>query len=303
MNGKCFMNINDTPSVHRLTLIVVIAATTLATGCAREIPTLFSSMQPDGWSAQPIAINNRFTADVAFDEVSGTLVGDQGYFLYVLNNANYWDYRDAQSFVFSFVKHPRGHSWLILESPQGRIECGHSGNYGIKQPHYHDGVIQKIREGDPNPIAYLWQTMHDGQYESGNPGYDPTFVWRMPITKRGYERVHDYILNRDYQSFSLSTYNCGEMVTQAAALAGVNLASFVRLTFPPEGDVMGYHLRAWTDPAYRVFDIRSMDVLELDLRHLARMGIGSDATAQYLASKPYQPVHRLDHPPDSKPSP
>lgn len=266
------------------------------TGCASEIPPLIASTQPDGWTAQPIAINNRFTADATRDPISGAPVGDPGYYLSVLTSANYWDYSNSQSFVTSFIKHPWGHTWIILESPNSRRECGHSGNYGVMQPHYHEGVIQGVRDGDPNPIAYLWKTMDDGQYEAGNPGDDPTFVWRVPITMRAFERIDEYILNREYTKFSLSTHNCGDMVTHVASLAGVNLASMVRITFPSEGDVQGHHLRVWTDPKYGTFEIRSIDLLELDLRHLVRLGIGSDVTAAYLASKPYQPLKRSDAP-------
>lgn len=277
-------------------MIILLMATAMLSGCAREITTLYATTQNDGWGAQPIAVNHRFTADATRDPVSGIPVGEEGYFLHVLTSANYWDYGDAVAFVYSFVKHPWGHTWLILEGPQSRLECGHCGNYGVMQPRYHDGVIQKIKDGDPNPIAYLWETMEDGQFELGNPGYDPTYAWRLPITKQAHARIHQYILSREYKKFSLSAHNCGEMVTEAASLAGVNLSSQVRITFPDQGDIQGHHLRVWTDPQYGAFVLRSMDLLELDLRHLARLGIGTDATAIYRAKKPYQPLTRLDHP-------
>jgi len=40
-------------------------------------------------------------------------------------------------------------------------------------------------EWDPNPIAYVWQTMSDGQFQIGKPPRPPTFVWRLPITDDG----------------------------------------------------------------------------------------------------------------------
>lgn len=303
MNRDFHMNtVKPAQAIRAALLMLMIAAAGVAPGCAQQIPTLFSPMQADGWSAQPIAVNSRFTPDAVLDPVSGTPVGDEGFYLYVLTSANYWDYRDTQSFVVSFIKHPSGHSWMILESPRDRLECGHTGNFGLMQPRYHDGVIQRIRDDDPNPIAYIWQTMSDGQFEMGNPGREPTFVWRIPITRDAHERIYDYTMNRKYDRFSLSTYNCGEMVTQAAALAGVNLTSLVRITFPAEGKIKGHTLRVWTDPKYSAFEIRSIDVLEVDLRQLARMGIGSDATADYRKTKPYQPLVRLDHPSDVGPS-
>jgi hypothetical protein len=86
------------------------------------------------------------------------------------------------------------------------------------------------------------------------------------------------------------------MVTQAASLAGVNLASVIRITFPATNELHGHTLRLWTDPKYGVFEVRSFDVLELDLRYLAELGIGHDATADYRSSKPYEPLRRVQHP-------
>lgn len=283
-------------------LMLLLLCAWVTTGCAGPAAALFSPTRADGWGAQPIAINHRFTPDAALDPATGAPVGDEGYYLHVLISANDWDFRDSQSFVVSFIKHPAGHTWLILESPEQRLEYGHAGNYGVLQPRYHEGVIQRLRDGDANPIAYIWQTMPDGQFEVGNPGHDPTFVWRMPITRRAYQRIHKYTMDRKYDQFSLSTYNCGELVTKAAALAGINLTSMTRLTFPSKGQVQGHNLLVWTDPRYRVFEIRSMDVLEADLRHLARLGIGSDATAEYLASKPYPPLRKFDSPPELWPA-
>lgn len=279
-----------------IAMIMLMSAIVASMSCASEIGTLHATVQSDGWSAQPITINQRYTNDATRDHASGVPIGDDGYYLHILTSANYWDYSDAVTFVYSFVKHPWGHTWLILEGPRSRLECGHSGNYGVLRPRYHDGVIQKIKDKEPNPIAYLWETMLDGQFEIGNPGYDPTYVWRMPITGRAHHRIHEYVMKREYRKFNLTTYNCGELVTQAAMLAGINLSSQMRITFPDQGDIQGHHLRVWTNPKYGTFELRSMDVLELELRHLARLGIGEDGTAKYRHAKPYQQLKRLDHP-------
>jgi hypothetical protein len=299
MNSQSHTDRAQTPRTHRLIPLLAIMLITAAgalTGCARQSPTLFAAPQADGWSATPMAINNRFTEHAALAPDSGTPIGDEGYSLTILTVANDWNYRDSHSFFRSFVKHPHGHAWLILESPHERIEGGHAGNYGEKKPRYHEGVIQHIKDGDPNPITYIWKTLDDGQFESGNPGYDPTFAWRLPLTQAGYHRIHDYIMNRDYTRFCLRTHNCGEMVTQAASLAGVNLASVIRITLPATNELHGHTLRLWTDPKYSTFDVRSFDVLELDLRTLAKLGIGRDATADYRADKPYERLRRVDHP-------
>lgn len=264
-------------------LMVIILLVAITAGCAHQAPRLFARTQPDGWSAQPIAVVHRFAPDADLDPSTGTPVGDEGYNLYILNEAADWDYGDASSLVFSIWQRPWAHSWLILESPRDRLEFGHTGDLGQAKPRFHEGVYQKIRDGDPNPIAYLWQTMADGQLQIGKPNRPPTFVWRMPITRRRYQLIHEYVMQRKYDQFGVRTNNCTDLVTEAAALAGINLIHRIRLTLPPETKVFGRTLRVWTDPHYRILEYGTPEVLDADLRQLARLGIGIDATEWYLA--------------------
>ncbi len=299
MKSQSHINRAESPGTHRMCPLIaalLVTATGAITGCARPSPTLFAAPQADGWSAAPLAINSRFNEHVVLAEGSRTPIGDEDYSLSILTLANDWDYRDSRSFFRSIVKHPHGHAWLILEGPNDRIEGGHAGNYGEKKPRYHEGVVQRLRDGDPNPIEYIWRTLDDGQFEAGNPGYAPTFVWRLPLTRDAYDRIHAYLMNRDYARFSLITHNCGELVTEAASLAGVNLASMVRITFPAIIRLYGHTLRLWTDPEFSAFDVRSFDILELELRYLAELGIGHDATADYRAARPHEPLRRVNHP-------
>jgi hypothetical protein len=73
------------------------------------------------------------------------------------------------------------------------------------------------------------------------------------------------------------------MVTDAAALAGINLIHRLRLTIPK--NIPGSSTPGWTDPQYRILEFSTPDVLQLDLRQLARFGIGSDVTEWYLGLK------------------
>jgi hypothetical protein len=75
------------------------------------------------------------------------------------------------------------------------------------------------------------------------------------------------------------------MVIEVAALAGINLTHRIRLTLPPETEVWGQMRHVWTDPQYRILEYGSPDVLEVDLRQLAKLGIGSDVTEWYLSLK------------------
>jgi hypothetical protein len=278
------MNSKATERIHRARLLVVmILLAGVAVGCAHQTPRLYAPTQPDGWNAQPIAIVCRFAPDADLDPATGTPVGDEGYYLYILNEAANWDYSDTTSLLFSIWKRPWGHSWLILESPRDRLECGLTGNFGQTKARYHEGVFQRIRDGEPNPISYLWQTMSDGLFQIGKPNRPPSFVWRMPITRRRYQLLYEYVMQRKYDQFGVRTNNCTDMVIEIAALAGINLTHRIRLTLPPEIKVWGRTRRVWTDPQYRILEYSTPDVLDVDLRQLARLGIGSDATEWYLA--------------------
>jgi hypothetical protein len=277
------MNWKEAERVCRAGLLVlVILVTGGAAGCAHR---LHAPMQSDGWSAQPFVIVWRFAPDADLDPATGTPMGDDGYFLYVLTEAANWDFSEATSLLLSIWLRPWAHAWIILESPQNRLEGGHTGDFGLERPRYHEGVRQRVRDGDPNPIAYLWQTMSDGQFQKGKPNRPPTFVWRMPITRRRYQLIYEYVVQRKYDQFGVRSNNCTDMVVEAAALAGINLSHRIRLTLPPELKVWGRPRRVWTDPQFRILEFGTPEVLELDLHQLAQMGIGSDATEWYRALK------------------
>jgi hypothetical protein len=257
----------------------------VAAGCVRTTPRICAPLQPDGWSVQPISMACRFARDADLDPETGTPVGDEGYYLSILNEAARWDYHSTKSLLFSIWQRPWAHSWLMLESPGERLECGHTGDLGQSNLRFHDGVFQGIRDGDPNPIAYLWQTRSDGFFQIGKPNRPPTFVWRMPVTRQRYQLMHDYVRQRTYDQFGVRSNNCTDMVFATAALAGINLIHRIRLTLPPETKVWGRTARVWTDPRYRILEYGTPDVLEVDLRQLARLGIGSNATEWYLSLK------------------
>jgi uncharacterized protein (DUF2249 family) len=278
MTSKASERVNQTPL---LAMIRWLAGIALA--CARQKPRLYAPPQPDGWQVQPISILRRFEPDADLDPATVTPVGDEGFYLYILNDAANWDYSSTKSLLFSIWQRPWAHSWIILESPRDRLECGHTGDLGEIKARYHDGVFQGIRDGDPDPIAYLWQTRSDGQFQVGKPNRPPSFVWRIPITRQRHQLINEYVMQRKYDHFGVRSNNCTDMVIEAAALAGINLIHRIRLTLPPETKVWGRTARVWTDPQYRVLEYGTPDVLETDLRQLARLGIGSDATEWYLS--------------------
>jgi len=88
-----------TEQVRRARVLVVVML--LAGGAAGCASRLHAPMQPDGWSAQPIVVVQRFALDADLDPATGTPVGDEGYFLYILTEAANWDFRDATSLLTS----------------------------------------------------------------------------------------------------------------------------------------------------------------------------------------------------------
>ncbi|MHB8882433.1 MAG: hypothetical protein ACYC69_13100 [Thermodesulfovibrionales bacterium] len=254
-------------------------------GCVHQT-RFYAPLQPDGWSARPIPVACRFAADADLDPATGTPAGDEGYYLYVLTDSDgHRDYSTPLSVAFTFKKNPGGHSWIMLESPQGRLEYGHNGNFGQNKLHYLEGVYQRLRDEHPDPIAYLWEVLDDGRLETGRADHTPTLVWRMPLTKRRYQLIHEYVTQRTYARFNLRDDNCADMVAAAAALAGINLSHRLRLTIPQETTMLGRTMRLWTDPQYRILEFSTPDVLQLDLRQLVLFGIGSDVTEWYLGLK------------------
>jgi hypothetical protein len=254
------------------------------TGCAHLPPSLYAPMQTDGWSAQPVSIVCRFAHDAELDPVTKTPLGDEGYYFYILTKAGDWDYGSTRSFLISHVLQPWGHSWLILESPTNRLECGLNGNFGREKPKYGDGISQKAKDKDPNPISYLWETMSDGEIELGNGNRTPTFVWRMPITKQRHQLIYSHVMKWKYGQIGVRANNCVDMVTEAAELAGINLIHRIRLTLPQDIKLFWKRQHLWTDPKYRILEYSTPDVMEVDLRYLTRFGIGCDATEWYLDS-------------------
>jgi hypothetical protein len=268
-----------------ITRLLLLMTAVVIAGCVHQT-RFYSPMQPDGWSARPLPVACRFAPDADLDPATGTPVGDEGYFLYILtDSAGHRDYSTPLSVALTFKQNPGGHSWIMLESPQNRAEYGHNGNFGLAKLHYLDGVYQRFRDNHPDPIAYLWEVLDDGRLETGRSDHTPTFVWRMPITEQRYQLIHEYVMQRTYARFNLRDNNCADMVTDAAALAGINLIHRLRLTIPQETTILGKKMRPWTDPKYRILEFSTPDVLQIDLRQLARFGIGSDVTEWYLGSK------------------
>jgi len=148
MTRKASERVYQTPLLTVIRWLAGIAVT-----CARQKPRLYAPMQSDGYSAQPVGIVRRFADGADLDPATRTPVGDEGYYLHILNDAANWDYSSTKSLLFSIWQRPWAHSWIILESPGDRLECGHTGNWGKSR---RVTMTECFREsGMANPIPSL----------------------------------------------------------------------------------------------------------------------------------------------------
>jgi len=170
-----------------------------------------------------------------------------------------------------------GHSWLILEGPCKRVEVGHTPD----RPILLTGVKRLAENGDPNPIAYLWQDLRIGRRHGHLRGLRPTFVLRLPLTTEQFDSIEGLLATYHFDDFGLVGHDCSDLVVQAAKQAGVEVDYQVDITLPPTKLLYGRVYRFWTDEKFRELVLACPDVLEASLRRLARQGVGEDVTATY----------------------
>ena len=116
-------------------------------------------------------------------------------------------------------KSPTGHSWLILESPEERIECGHTLNNAKRVTHYLRGILRREKQNHPNPGAYVWESFPGGKRHGRLYFFDPSFVLYLPISEIQHKAIASYIKNYDFKNFSMVNHECTHFVAGAARLA------------------------------------------------------------------------------------
>ena len=209
----------------------------------------------------------------------GRRAADDGYWLHFRTSIAGLAVTNTEALVESLSKQPGGkstdgvgHSWILLEGPDDRIECGHSGEYGKERPTYHQGVMNLMKAGDPNPARYLWEEMHDGIRLEGSGGRDRTYTCRIPITRREHEAIRSFIDSFDFSVFALRGKGCSDFVVRIAHLAGITLPHRVRVRLPPRIRVTGTSRTLWIDPEFGSIVFGSPEVLESGLRELVETG-------------------------------
>jgi hypothetical protein len=170
-----------------------------------------------------------------------------------------------------------GHSWVILESPGKRIECGLT----PKSRNWFGGVSKLQKEGDPDPISYLWRDLPDGKRHGHLRGFHPSFAAAVNLTEEQYAAIAKFIDGFDFRTFNLMKHECTTFTVETARQVGLELDYQLEIDIPRTARLLGKDYRVWTDPQYSELEIATPDVLERSLRDLAKQGIVQDVTKLY----------------------
>lgn len=229
-----------------------------------------------------------------------TPMAETDFFLIVLVEARHLDYTDNHSFFNTLAKHPSdgskngdvGHAWIYLQGiVDGQcifLEGGHSGELGLCQPKYFEGVMNYIDFGDePNPIKYLWATQKDGFFQEGSGKHKPTFAAKVDLTEAQFHQILAFIENYNYAEYSLTGNQCSSFVAQTALLADFPLEYEVTIPISQTVSLCGEKLTLWQDPQYSAITVSTPDVIERSLMEAVRIGRAEYALSWYNKRHPH----------------
>lgn len=237
-------------------------------------------------------------------------VHESEYFVVLLVDARHLDYTSGPSTLKTIAKHPSdgsknsdvGHAWIYLQGIENGvpvfIEGGHSGERGIHQAKYFEGVMNYIDYGyanpnnnqrccprhEPNPIKYLSSTQTDGFFQWGAGGHTPTFAAKIDLTKEQFQHITALIhaSNYPYRDYALIHNQCCSFVAKVASIAGLLIDYEVTISIPSNVTFGGETWQLWTDPQYAHFTFSSPDILERSLMQAVRSGKAQYALSLYL---------------------
>lgn len=216
---------------------------------------------------------------------------EEDYFIVFLVDAPGFDYSSNRALLNSILDHRGefGHAWIRLEGWKDNsryiLECGHSGERGIAQAKYFDGIMNYQFYGhpsptcqqkktpcyEPNPVKYLWAAQRDGFCQKGSGGHTPTSEAKFPLTKEEFDKIVFFIENLyPFSSYSITQNQCCTFVAQVAALAGIELEYKVSMPIEPRIWYRGMVVRLWEDSKYSSITFGSPDRLEQSLKDKKR---------------------------------
>ena len=231
------------------------------------------------------------------------------YFIVFLVDARHLDYTEGASLLKTIVKHPSdgskngdvGHAWIYLQGIVGGekifIEGGHSGELGLSQAKYFDGIMNNIEFGyanpsesqkcypryEPNPIKYLWATQYDGFFQRGSGGHIPTCAVKVNLTAEQFKKILVFINpeNYNYQEYALTGNQCTTFIAKIAELIDFPIDYEVNIDIPPHLKIGGEIFTLWNDPQYASFTFSSPDIAERSLIFALNSDMGENALVWY----------------------
>jgi hypothetical protein len=215
------------------------------------------------------------------------------YFVVLLVNARHLDYTENRSLLKTIAKHPSdwskngdvGHAWIYLKGERNGspiyLEGGHSGERGILQAKYFEGVMNNIEEGYSNPIKYLWAEQCDGFFQEGNGGHRPTFAAKIDLTPDQFEEILCFVQNYPYEKYAMTGNQCSSFVKRVAKLAGLEIESEVTIQINQRVAIGNVTYKLWEDPRYNMLTFSSPDIIEKSLVEAVNDGRAENALNWY----------------------
>lgn len=211
------------------------------------------------------------------------------YYVIFLVNARHLDYSNCSSLLKTIAKHPSdgskngdvGHAWILLHGDGEQLEGGHSGERGVWQPRYWEGVLDNIYQGSANPVSYLWCTQCDGFFQQGNGGHLPTYAAKVGLTRVQYEKILQWIAAYPFQDYAITGKQCASFVSGVAEVIGIQLETEVELPIAQWIYFDRNYWLMWSDPHYCSLRFGSPDRLERSLKALVKRRAAEDVTSWY----------------------
>lgn len=225
-------------------------------------------------------------------------IEESPYFLVILVDAPHLNYSSTLAFLRSVANRASGqkigrfgHAWIYLQGlKDGKpyiAEGGHSGELGIVQPTYFDGIMnyniwgyanptpeqKKAVRYEPNPVKYLWMIQKDGFFQKGSGGHKPTFAVKVVITREQFEKIVALIENRySFEEYSLTSNQCSSFVSQAASLACLPIEGTITVPIDKKVFFGGRTVRLREDSPYAFINLATPDVIEQCLSEAVKAG-------------------------------
>lgn len=247
-----------------------------------------------GW--RPSAEYREFYSHLNENYCHSTPMQETDFYVIFYVDAPHLDYTNNYTLIQTIAQHPNGsknrdvgHAWIylhgVIDGEPVYIEGGHSGELGIVQAKYFDGIMNYIDFGlanptkeqtrnptqyEPNPVKYLWEVQKDGFFQEGSGGHCPTFAVKVDITEKQFIEILYLLETYPFPEYSLIGNQCCSFIAQVCALLDLPIEYHMTILIEPNLKLGKDEVRLWSYPQYSLFTFGSPDILERSLMKLVR---------------------------------